>query len=293
MGYRDQYAIPDLGVGVGLRGPHIGLVVRERPPMDWFEILSENFFAEGGVACAHLEAVRANYRLVPHGVSLSIGGSDALSRDHLLRLRSLVRRIDAPWCSDHLCWTGVAGIDVHDLLPMPYTRETLVHVVERVRRVQGELEVPFALENASSYLEYCESTMTEHDFLAEVAERADCGILLDVNNVFVSAYNHGFDANRYIDAIPSDRVIQIHLAGHADKRTHLLDTHSDHVCAEVWQLYRRAIRRCGAVSTLVEWDEDIPTWDVLASEAEAARAARDEALGIGSNRTSCTTSAAR
>jgi uncharacterized protein (UPF0276 family) len=278
MGFRERHAIPDLGIGVGLRGPHVGHVLRDRPAMEWFEIISENYLAEGGIARANLESVRTTYRLVPHGVSLSIGGSDPLDRDYLLRLRALVRRVDAPWCSDHLCWTGAAGVDLHDLLPMPYTKSTLAHVAERVRRVQGELEVPFALENASSYMEYRESTMAEHEFLGELAESADCGILLDVNNVFVSAYNHGFDANRYVDGIPVDRVVQMHVAGHTDNGTHLLDTHSDHVRAEVWQLYRRAVRRCGAVSTLVEWDEDIPEWHVLAMEADAARSARSEAL---------------
>jgi uncharacterized protein (UPF0276 family) len=279
MEYRERHAIPDLGIGVGLRSAHMGHVLRAHPAMDWFEIISENFFAEGGVARAHLEAARAHYRLVPHGVSLSIAGTDAIDREHLSRLRSLVRRVEAPWYSDHLCWTGVGGVDVHDLLPIPYTRETLAHVVERVRRVQGELEAPLALENASSYMEYRESTMAEHEFLAELAEQADCGILLDVNNVFVSAYNHGLDADAYIDAIPGERVVQMHLAGHTDKGTHLLDTHSDHVCEGVWRLYRRAIRRCGAVSTLVEWDEDIPSWSVLADEAQAARTARDAVLG--------------
>jgi uncharacterized protein (UPF0276 family) len=278
MGYRDRYAIPDLGIGVGLRGQHLAHVLGERPAMDWFEIVSENYFAEGGIVRANLESVRASYRLVPHGVSLSIGGTDPVDSDYLRRLRALVRRIEAPWCSDHLCWTGIGGVDLHDLLPVPYTEGTLAHVIERVKRVQGELEIPFALENASTYMEYRQSTMTEDVFLGELAERADCGILLDVNNVFVSAYNHGFDANRYIDAIPSDRVVQIHVAGHADKGTHLLDTHSDHVRGEVWQLYRRAIARCGNVATLVEWDEDIPSWSVLAKEAEAARLARDETL---------------
>jgi uncharacterized protein (UPF0276 family) len=275
MGYRKRHAIPDLGIGVGLRSPHIDRVLRERPAVDWFEIISENYFADGGIARSHLESVRATYRLIPHGVSLSIGGSDALNRDYLRRLRDLVKKVNAPWCSDHLCWTGVGGVDVHDLLPMPYTAEALSHVVERVKVVQGEIETPFALENASSYMEYRESTMSEHEFLAEVAERADCGLLLDVNNVFVSAYNHGLDADCYIDSIPSDRVVQIHVAGHTDKGEYLLDTHSDHVRDEVWELYRRALRRCGAVSTLVEWDENIPEWSVLAAEAEAARAVRD------------------
>jgi uncharacterized protein len=278
MGFREKHAIPDLGIGVGLRGPHIGHVLQHRPPMDWFEIISENYFAEGGIARANLESIRTAYRLVPHGVSLSIGGSDPFDREYLSHLRALVRRIAAPWFSDHLCWTGAGGVDLHDLLPMPYTRSTLAHVVERVKRVQGELEIPFALENASSYMEYRRSTMAEHEFLGELAEQADCGILLDVNNVFVSAYNHGFDAERYIDAIPAHRVVQMHVAGHTDKGTHLLDTHSDHVRAEVWQLYRRAVARCGPVATLVEWDQEIPSWEVLAKEAEIARSARSEAL---------------
>jgi uncharacterized protein (UPF0276 family) len=278
MGFRERHAIPDLGIGVGLRGPHVGHVIQERPAMDWFEIISENYLAEGGAARANLESVQAAYRLVPHGVSLSIGGSEPLDREYLSRLRTLVRRIEAPWCSDHLCWTGAGGVDLHDLLPMPYTSAALAHVVERVKRVQGELEIPFALENASSYMEYRGSTMAEHEFLGELAERADCGILLDVNNVYVSAYNHGFDAERYIDAIPAERVVQMHVAGHTDKGAYLLDTHSDHVRAEVWQLYRRAVARCGAVATLVEWDEQIPAWDVLAKEAAVARSARSEAL---------------
>jgi uncharacterized protein (UPF0276 family) len=278
MGFRERHAIADLGVGVGFRRPHVAVVLRERPPMDWFEIVSENYFAEGGIQRANLEALRAHYRVVPHGVSLSIGGSDPLDRDYLERLASLVRRVDAPWCSDHLCWTGIAGLDVHDLLPLPFTSATLEHVVERVKRTQGTLGVPFALENASSYMEYRESTMSEHEFLAQVAERADCGILLDLNNVYVSARNHGFDARAYVDAIPADRVVQMHLAGHADMGTYLLDNHGNHVEREVWDLYRRAVRRCGKVSTLVEWDQDIPTWDVLSAEAATARAVRLEAL---------------
>jgi hypothetical protein len=278
MGYRERNRIPDLGVGVGFRKPHVVHVLRERPPMDWFEIISENYFAEGGIQRANLEALRATYRVVPHGVSLSIGGYDPIDEDHLARLRALVQRIDAPWCSDHLCWTGIAHVDVHDLLPMPYTRETLAHVAERVKRVQGELGVPFALENASSYMEFRESTMPEHEFIAELVERADCGLLLDVNNVFVSAYNHGLDARAYIDAVPADRVVQIHVAGHTDKGAYLLDTHSDHVRAEVWELFGRALRRCGPISTLVEWDESIPAWDVLSTEAAKARSMRDAFL---------------
>jgi uncharacterized protein (UPF0276 family) len=284
MGWRQRHAIPDLGVGVGFRTPHVAHVLSERPPMEWFEIISENYFAEGGIQRANLERLVSAYKVVPHGVSLSIGGSDPLDGAYLARLRELVRRLDAPWCSDHLCFTGWGGVDVHDLLPMPMTRESLAHVVERVKRVQGTIERPFALENASSYLEWRGSTMAEHEFLAEIAERADCGILLDVNNVYVSAYNHGFDARAYVDAIPADRVAQIHVAGHTDKGAYLLDTHSAHVRDEVWDLYRRALRRLGPTSTLVEWDEDIPAWDVLSAEAERTRAVRAEALGTAARR---------
>ena len=278
MGFRDRQGIPDLGVGVGFRRPHAAGILRDKPAMDWFEVISENFFAEGGVQRRHVEALAAAYPVVPHGVSLSIGGTDPLDGAYLARLRDLVRRVRAPWCSDHLCWTGKAGIDVHDLLPLPFTSDTLQPVVERVQRVQGEVGVPFALENASSDLTFRESSLSEHVFLAEVAERADCGVLLDVNNVYVSAHNHGFDAGAYVDAIPADRVVQIHLAGHTDRGDYLLDTHSAHVKADVWDLYRRAVARCGAVSTLVEWDEDIPAWDVLSEEASCARAIRAETL---------------
>jgi uncharacterized protein (UPF0276 family) len=278
MGFKGARGIPDLGVGVGFRTPHVARVLRDCPPMDWFEIISENYFAEGGIQRANLEALRGGYPVVPHGVSLSIGGTDPLDVDYLGRLRALVERVRAPWCSDHLCWTGVGGVDTHDLLPLPMTRGTLAHVVERVKRVQDVVGVPFALENASTYLEFRESTIPEPEFLGELAERADCGLLLDVNNVYVSAYNHGFDARAYIDAIPADRVVQMHLAGHTDRGAYLLDTHSDHVKDEVWELYRRALRRCGPTSTLVEWDELIPEWDVLAAEAARARTVRDEVL---------------
>jgi uncharacterized protein (UPF0276 family) len=215
--------------------------------------------------------------VIPHGVSLSIGQTEPLCANYLARLKALVDRIAPPWASDHFCWTGSSHSNLHDLLPLPLTREAVLHVADRVRHVQDLLGRPFALENASSYLSFTSSTMPEWEFVCEVAERADCGLLLDVNNVFVSAFNHGFDAAAYIDAIPADRVVQIHLAGHTDKGTYLLDTHSDHVRPEVWDLYRRAVRRIGPTSTLIEWDDDIPTWDVLALEASAARKVREEA----------------
>jgi uncharacterized protein (UPF0276 family) len=278
MRFRERHSIPDLGVGVGFRTPHVRQVLQARPAMDWFEIISENYFADGGVQRANLEALRDGYRVVPHGVSLSIGGADPLDREYLRRLRGLVARLGAPFCSDHLCWTGIGGVDTHDLLPLPLTKATLDHVVERVKLVQSELGVPLALENASTYLAFRGDDIPEPEFLAELSERADCGLLLDVNNVFVSAYNHGFDAAAYIDTIPPDRVLQFHLAGHTDRGAYLLDTHSDHVKDEVWDLYRRALARCGATSTLVEWDESIPAWEVLVAEASKARQVRAEVL---------------
>jgi uncharacterized protein (UPF0276 family) len=246
--------------------------------MDWFEIISENFLVAGGRPLENLARLQDAYRVVPHGVSLAIGSVEPLDREYLTRLRALVDRLDPPWVSDHLCWGRVPGMHLHDLLPLPYTPEAVCLVVERVKRVQDVLARPFALENVSSYLTYRASAMSEAEFVAEVVERADCGLLLDCNNVYVSARNHGFDAEEYIDAMPADRVVQMHLAGHTDKGRYLLDTHADRVAEEVWALYRRAIERCGAVSTLVEWDDEIPEWEVLAAEAERARVVRAEVL---------------
>jgi uncharacterized protein (UPF0276 family) len=271
--------VPDLGVGVGFRIPHYGKILDEHPPMDWFEVISENFLVSGGRPLANLARLAEAYPVVPHGVSLAIGSAEELDAAYLEKLRELLRRLDPPWVSDHLCWARAPGVHIHDLLPMPYTREAVDHVVERVKRVQGTLERPFALENVSSYMTFRESEMTEWDFLSEIAERADCGILLDCNNVYVSSMNHGFDAEAYIDGVPPGRVVQMHLAGHTDKGRYILDTHSDHVKDEVWALYRRAVARCGAVSTLVEWDDDIPEWDVLSAEAAKARVLRAEVLG--------------
>jgi uncharacterized protein (UPF0276 family) len=284
MGYRQRHAIPDLGVGVGFRLPHYAHVLGERPPMDWFEVISENFMVRGGKALENLESLVALYPVVPHGVSLSIGREGPLDLAYLTRLKALVDRIDPPWASDHLCWTGTESANLHDLFPLPLTRQSIEHVAVRVRQVQEFLKRPFALENVSSYLTFTSSTMPEWEFLGEIAEKADCGILLDCNNIFVSATNHGFDANAYIDAMPADRVVQMHLAGHTDKGGYLLDTHSDRVREEVWELYRRAVRRVGLVSTLIEWDEDIPSWEDLALEAVTARKAREEALSTAAPR---------
>lgn len=266
-------AAPDLGHGVGLRREHYERVLAAPIAVDWFEVISENFMVGGGRPLNVLDRVRAEKPVVLHGVSLSIGSTDPLDRDYLTALKGLAERIEPAWVSDHLCWTGVGGHNSHDLLPLPYTPEALAHVSERVLQVQDALGRAIALENVSTYLEFKGQAMPEWEFLAEIARRTDCGILLDVNNVFVSGCNHGFDPRAYLAAMPEEAVWQIHLAGHTDYGSYRLDTHSRPVCDEVWALYREAIARFGAVSTLVEWDEDIPEWDVL--EAEAARARRE------------------
>ena len=268
--------LPDLGIGVGLRTVHFRHILSKRPPVDWFEVLSENFMDTGGHPLWVLDQVAERYPIALHGVSMSIGSTDPLDREYLRKLKSLAARTRAHWVSDHLCWTGVAGRNVHDLLPMPYNEDALRHTAARVRRVSEILERPLVLENPSSYVEFASSTMTEWDFLSRLAAEADCGLLLDVNNVFVSSFNHGFDPRVYIDNVPADRVVQYHVAGHTNKGTHILDTHSDHAVAEVWELFRRSCRRTGNVSTLYEWDEDIPDFDVLHAEALKARAYREE-----------------
>jgi uncharacterized protein (UPF0276 family) len=271
-----RFSVPDLGVGVGYRVPHYREVVETRPDMDWFEVISENFMVDGGSPLHWLERVSDAYPVVPHGVSLSLGSEG--DPEHLRRLRTLVDRLDAPWVSDHLCFTGTDELRTHDLLPVPYTPAVRDHIVDRIKQTIDVLERPFAVENVSSYLTYKASQVPEWDFLAEVVERADCGILLDVNNIFVSAVNHGFDPDDYLERIPTDRVVQIHLAGHSIKEGYRLDTHDAPVCDAVWDLYGKAIERFGSVSTLIEWDGKIPDFERLVQEAARARAVRDAAL---------------
>jgi uncharacterized protein (UPF0276 family) len=263
---------PALGYGVGLRPPHYNEVIESRPAVDWLEVISENFLVAGGRPLHVLDRVRERYPVVLHGVSLSIGSTDPLDCDYLARLRALAERIEPAWISDHLCWTGVGGHNLHDLLPLPYTEEALGHVAERVQRVQDLLGRRIALENVSSYLAYCDSAMPEWEFLAAVAERADCAVLLDLNNVHVSAVNHGFDARTYLEAVPVERVVQFHLAGYSDHGTHLLDTHDHPVSDAVWSLFAAAVRRFGPLSTLIEWDDRIPAFDRLHAEARQAAA---------------------
>ena len=262
---------PSLGFGVGLRAQHYQHILAERPPVDWFEAITENYLDSGGRPLHILEQVRRDYPLALHGVGLSIGSTDPLDAGYLSRLSALVRRIQPALVTDHLCWTGVAGRKVYDLLPLPYTEETLRHVVARVRQVQDALGRRVALENPSTYVAFRHSTMAEWDFLAALAVEADCGLLLDVNNVYVSARNLGFDPLRYLAGIPAERVAQMHLAGFTDMGTYLFDTHSAPVHEAVWTLYRNAVARFGAAATLVEWDADIPTFDRVHAEAQRAR----------------------
>ena len=263
--------VPFLGHGIGLRTKHFPELLEQGRRADWFEVITENFLHVGGRPRAVLEALRADRPVVLHGVSLSIGSVDPLNEEYLRDVRELADAVEPAWVSDHLCWGTFGRHNAHDLLPMPFTEEALSHVVSRVVEVQERLGRRILLENVSSYLSYAASTISEWDFLAEVARRADCLILLDVNNVYVSATNQGFDALTFLHGIPLDRVAQMHLAGHQDLGTHLLDTHDAPVPDPVWALYRDAVRRFGRVSTLVEWDDRIPPLDEVLAEAEKAR----------------------
>ncbi len=270
---------PYIGHGIGLRTKHYAEVLAEPPPVDWFEIISENFMAPGGNPRRVLRKVRERWPVVMHGVSLSIGSTDPLDEAYLDQLAQLAREIEPAWVSDHLCWTGVGGHNAHDLLPLPYTEEALAHVAARIRRVQDRLGRQILIENVSSYLTFAHSTLSEWQFLAELCERADCGMLLDVNNIYVSAHNHGFDARDFVAGIPVGRVGQIHLAGHSEKGELLIDTHDHSPPDGVWQVYRLALERFGKVSTLVEWDDHIPPLAEVVAESQRAAAMESEVLG--------------
>lgn len=270
--------VPYLGHGIGLRQPHVGAFLATSPRCAWLEVISENFMVAGGRPRFVLDQLRRDYPVVLHGVSLSIGGSDPLDRAYLAALRTLSARYDPAWISDHLCWGSYGGHYAHDLLPLPYTEEAVAHVVARVRAVQDALGRQILLENVSSYVAYRASTLTEWEFLTAVVEQADCGILLDVNNLYVSAHNHGFAPHAYLHGIPAARVGQLHLAGHSDKGAYVLDTHDGPVSEAVWQLYGDAIRHLGPVSTLIEWDEHLPSLDVLLAEADKAAQRAADAL---------------
>lgn len=275
---------PFQGFGLGLRPQHFPDILGpdgddDLGRVDWFEIISENFMAVGGMPLRNLMAVRERRPMAMHGVSLSIGAPDPLDDDYLNNLKSLADLIDPAVVSDHLCWTGAHGVNLHDLLPLPLTEETLNHVAARVGRVQDALGRRIALENASTYVTFTSDTMDEWDFLAELTRRADCDLLLDINNVYVSAFNHGFDAADYLAGLPKDRVRQIHLAGHEHNGDHIVDTHDAPVAEPVWDLYRAAVARFGAVPTMIERDANIPPFAGLVEELGAARRLAAEALG--------------
>lgn len=273
----NRFGLPQLGIGVGLRTVHYAEILERSPAVDWFEIVSENFMRTGGRPMHVVDRVAERYPIAMHGVSLSIGSTDPIDFDYLRELKALAARVNAVWLGDHVCWTGVAGRNTHDLLPMPYDEASLAHVVGRVRIVQDFLERPLVLENPSTYATFRHSTMPEEEFLARLAVEADCALLLDVNNVYVTCRNHGLDADRYLAAIPYDRVVQIHLAGHSDHGTHCIDTHTGPVIDRVWQLYAEVMRRAGPRATLLEWDQDIPALDVVLAEARRAASFGGEA----------------
>jgi hypothetical protein len=263
---------PHLGFGVGLRHTHFPFLLKHQPPVDWFEIISENFMDSCGKPRYVLDQIAERYPVVMHGVSLSIGSTDPINFDYLQRLKTLADAIQAHWVSDHLCWTGVTSRNSHDLLPIPLNEESLRHVIKRIRIVQDYLERPLVLENPSSYVTFAASTITEWDYLRLMAEEADCGLLLDVNNVFVSSVNHDFDPHEYIRSVPHDRIVQFHLAGHTNLGTHCIDTHDGKVIDDVWDLYRQASSYTDGVSTLIEWDANIPSFGEVHAEVLKAKA---------------------
>jgi uncharacterized protein len=261
----------DYDVGIGLRIPHYNHILENRPVVDWFEIISENFMVDGGRPLYVLDQILEQYRVVQHGVSMYFGSAEPLNREHLTKLKRLVARTKTPWLSDHLCWGSVDGTYSHDLLPMPYTFEAARKTAEKIRQAQEFLEVPIVVENVSSYAEFHVSQMTEWEFLTEVVEQADCGILLDVNNIYVSSQNHDFDPFDYVDKVPHHRVAQIHIAGHSRYEKYVLDTHDHPVIDPVWRLYDRAIELIGSTATLLEWDDRIPSFEEVHIEALKAK----------------------
>lgn len=268
-----------LGHGVGLRTQHYARLLAAPPPVDWVEAITENFLAEGGRPLAVLERLRRDVPVVLHGVALSVGSVDPLPDRYLAALARLVHRVEPALVSDHLCWGTHRGSYLHDLLPLPYTAEALDHVAARVGAIQDRLGRPLLLENPSAYVAARDSTMSEWEFLAALCRRAGCGVLLDVNNVWVSSRNLGFDPEAYLDGLPADRVGYVHLAGHTDRGAFLLDSHAAPVPPEVWSLHRRVLRRFGRVATLVEWDDAVPPLEAVVAESRRAAAIEAEELG--------------
>jgi uncharacterized protein len=261
----------DYDIGIGLRIPHYEHILTRRPVVSWFEIISENYMVDGGRALAILDRILDQYHVVQHGVSMYFGSAEPLNREHLRRLKTLVKRTKTPWLTDHLCWGSVDGTYTHDLLPMPYTFEAARVTAAKIRQARDYLEVPIAVENVSSYAEFHVSEMTEWEFLNEVVERADCGILLDVNNIYVSSRNHGFNPYTYLNYVSPERVAQIHIAGHSKFEKYILDTHDHPVIDPVWKMYAHAVGRIGPTPTLLEWDDRIPSFERVHAEALKAQ----------------------
>jgi uncharacterized protein (UPF0276 family) len=256
-----------LGFGLGLRPKHYNDVINTQPPeVDWFEIISEDYLVEGGNPLHYLFKVREHYPIAMHGVSLSIGSCDPLDYDYLKQLKSLAEKLEPAWISDHFCWTGINGNNLHDLMPLPYTEEALIHLVDRIKQVQDYLGRRILLENPSSYVTYTDTCMSEQEFIRETAKRADCLLLLDVNNVYVSSFNHNFDPIEYLNTIPIDRVQQFHMAGHLNNGTHIIDTHDHPIISEVWELFAYAAKHFGRVSAMIERDDNIPPLPELIAE---------------------------
>ena len=260
-----------LGFGLGLRTQHYPYILEHRPKVDWFEAITEDYLVPGGKPLYYLNRIRELYPLVMHGVSLSIGSCDPLNMEYLKKVKLLAEKIQPAWISDHLCWTGINGLNMHDLLPLPYTEEAVKHVVDRVKQVQDFLGRQILLENVSSYIEYCDSKTNEWEFLTAIAEQADCLILLDINNIYVSSVNHQFDPLDYLNAIPINRVRQFHLAGHKNCGNYIIDTHDSPIIDGVWSLYTQAVKRFGRVATMIERDDDIPEFPILFAELQQAK----------------------
>ncbi|HAT1765619.1 TPA: DUF692 domain-containing protein [Legionella pneumophila] len=263
--------LPYLGFGLGLRPNYYEEILTSKPDLDWFEILTENYLIPGGKPLYYLDKIREHYSIVMHGVSLSLGSTDPLNWDYLKQVQELASRIEPVWISDHLCWTGIHGLNTHDLLPVPYTTEAIQHIVSRIQEIQDFLKRPFLIENVSSYLTYKQSEMSEWDFILEIVKQSGCYLLLDVNNVYVSSFNHNFDPMAYINSMPPGRVAQIHLAGHTNHGDYIIDTHNAPVIEPVWDLYEATIQRLGPVSTMIERDDNMPDFSELLSEINHAK----------------------
>lgn len=269
--HQHRHQFDPLGFGLGLRTDHYHHIIEHQPKVDWFEILTENYLVPGGKPLYYLDQIKEHYPMVMHGVSMSIGSSDPLDFNYLQQVKDLSKRINAHWISDHLCWTGIHKTNMHDLLPLPYTEEALNHIVQRIKQVQDFLEQPILIENVSSYLTYQQSTLTEWDFIKEITNAADCYVLLDINNIYVSAFNHQFNAEDFLNGIPADRVKQFHLAGHTNNGDHIIDTHDHDVISPVWDLYAKALQIYGMIPTMIERDDNIPPFEELYAELSIAK----------------------